>query len=234
MVIIFTDAKETENFIYSSYMNACGKIPKDLPDIKTRNPHLTRTLLNRIGGPDKKQRNILVTGSKGKGSVSLMISKLIEVHGFKAGLFTSPHIVSFLERIRINGNAISDTDFVKYANVLEPEVLEIQKQLTGAAYIGPVGITAAISMLYYTNQKTDFNVLECGKGARFDDVSMINSEISVINTIFSEHIPQLGKDLEEIAYNKAGIINSTQKYTICANSKKRHTTLFVRRHLRRE
>ena len=220
VVAIFTNAKEAEDFVYSSYMNAIDKIPKDMPDMVTRNPHLTRALLDKTEEPDKKQRNILVTGSKGKGSVSRMISKLIEAHGLKAGLCTSPHLVSFLERIRINGNAISEGDFVKYANILEPYAAEVQKQLTEAQYIGPAGITAVIAMLYYLDQKTDYNVFECGKGARYDDVTRIYSEASVINTIFPEHIPQLGYNLPEIAFNKAGIINSTQRFAVSAVQQK--------------
>lgn len=220
MVVIFTNAKEAEDFVYSSYMNAIDKIPKDMPDMVTRSPHLTGVLLDKTGRPDKKQRNVLITGSKGKGSVSRMISKLIEAHGFKVGLCTSPHLVSFLERIRINGNAISEDDFVKYANILKPYAEKVQKQLTGAEYIGPAGITAVIAMLYYSDQNTDFNVFECGKGARYDDVTRIHSEASVINTVFLEHMPQLGRDLSEIAFNKAGIINSTQRFVVSPGQQK--------------
>lgn len=220
MVVIFTNAKEAEDFVYSSYMNAIDKIPKDMPDIMTRSPHLTGVLLDKTGKPDKKQRNVLVTGSKGKGSVSRMISKLIEAHDFKTGLCTSPHLVSFLERIRINGNSISENDFVKYANILEPYAAEVQKQLTGAEYIGPAGITAVLAILYYLDHKTDYNVFECGKGARYDDVIRLHSEASVINTVFLEHIPQLGSNLPEIAFNKAGIINSTQRFAVSANQQR--------------
>lgn len=220
MVVIFTNAKEAEDFVYSSYMNAIDKIPKDMPDMMTRSPHLTGVLLDKMGRPDKKQRNVLVTGSKGKGSVSRMISKLIEAHGFKTGLCTSPHLVSFLERIRINGNSISENDFVKYANILEPYEAEVQKQLTGAEYIGPAGITAVLAILYYLDHKTDYNVFECGKGARYDDVIRLHSEASVINTVFLEHIPQLGSNLPEIAFNKAGIINSTQRFAVSANQQR--------------
>lgn len=220
MVVIFTNAKEAEDFVYSSYMKAINKIKKDMPDMITRSPHLTRMLLDKAGEPDKKQRNVLVTGSKGKGSVSRMISKLIEAHGLKVGLCTSPHLVSFLERIRINGNAVSEDDFVKYANILEPYAAEVQNQLTGAEYIGPAGITAVIAMLYYLDKRTDFNVFECGKGARFDDITRIHSEASVINTVFLEHVPQLGYDLSEIAFNKAGIINSTQRFAVSAGQQR--------------
>ncbi len=219
-VAIFYNAKEAENFIYSSYMNARNKASKDMQGMMPRDPNFARELLNKIGGPDKGQRNILVTGSKGKGSVSRMISKIIEEHGFNTGLFTSPHLASFLERIRINGNAVSESDFVKYANILEPYAAEIQKHLAGTSYIGPVGITAAIAMMYYRDEKTAFNVLECGKGARFDDVSTIHSELSVINTVFAEHIPELGKDLAGVAYEKAGIIKGTQKCTVIAKQQK--------------
>ena len=197
-------------------MRAIGNILSNLPDRDTRNPILTKKLLNSLGDPDTKQRNILITGSKGKGSVSRMISKLLEVHGYKVGLFTSPHLVNFNERIRINGIAISEEDLIKYAHIIEPHVEVIEKLLPENVYIGPVGITSVIAMVYFLDCKTDFNVIECGKGARYDDVCMNESAASVINSIFLEHVPQLGNNIAEIAYNKAGVLKSSQKQAFIA------------------
>lgn len=211
MIEIFQTRRQVENFIYSSYLRAIKNIDLRLPDSVTRSPELTKQLLNMVQNPDSKQRNVLVTGSKGKGSVSRMISKLLEYHGYRVGLFTSPHLVNFNERIRINGGAISDESLLRFAEIIKPHVDSIEKNLPDNKYIGPVGITSVIAMLYFYDNRTDFNVVECGKGARFDDVCMNESEISVINSIFLEHVPQLGRNLAEIAYNKAGIVKSTQR-----------------------
>jgi dihydrofolate synthase / folylpolyglutamate synthase len=217
VIIIFCNKNDVENFIYSSYIRAAKSIPAGLPDKETRNPAFTKKLLRMLDNPDAKQRNILITGSKGKGSVSRMLSKLLEVHGYKVGLFTSPHLVNFNERIRINGKAISDDDLIKYSEIIKPYFNEIEIGLPENIYIGPVGTTAVISMLYFQDNNTDFNVIECGKGARYDDVCMLESEMSVINSIFLEHIPELGSNINEIAFNKAGIIKKTQSGVFTAN-----------------
>lgn len=216
MIIIFTNIKEVENFIYESYMKASPNIPSGLPDKDTRNPIFTRKLLDNLGQPDHKQYNILVTGSKGKGSASRLISSILQAHGYKVGLFTSPHLINFKERIRINGIAIKDEDLVKYANHIKPYVENIQQGLSDNTYIGPVGISAVIAMLYYLDNRTRFNVIECGKGARYDDVNMVFSRASVINTVFEEHMPQLGNNILEVAYSKAGVIKPSQDFTFSA------------------
>nr|WP_010251173.1 Mur ligase family protein [Acetivibrio cellulolyticus] len=217
---IFETRRQVESFIYSSYLRAIKNIDIRLPDRETRTPKLTKQLLNMVQNPDSKQRNVLVTGSKGKGSVSRMISKLLEAHGYRVGLFTSPHLVNFNERIRINGIAISDENLIKYAEIVKPYVDEIEKKLPDNKYIGPVGLTSVMAMLYFYDNKTDFNIVECGKGARYDDVCMNESEISVINNVFLEHVPQLGNNLAEIAYNKAGIVKSSQKAVFSAEQPK--------------
>ncbi|NLJ41773.1 MAG: hypothetical protein GX352_09245 [Clostridiales bacterium] len=217
MATIITTAREAENFIYESYMKALPNIPPDQPDSLTRNPVFTRTLLDRLGKPDYKQYNILVTGSKGKGSVSRILSAILESHGYKTGLFTGPHLMNFRERIRVSGTPISERNFVKYTNHIEPYIHDIQQALPADKYIGPVGISAAIAMLYYLDKKTRYNIIECGRGARYDDVNMIFSRASIINSVFEEHIPQLGNNLLEIADSKAGVIKSTQDFTFSAH-----------------
>lgn len=213
---IFRTRREVESYIYASYLRAIGNIDTRLPDSETRSPELTKELLSMVGNPDLRQRNILVTGSKGKGSVSRMISRILEMHGYRVGLFTSPHLVNFNERIRIDGVTISDEELIRYVEIIEPFVQKIQKNLPDNKYIGPVGIASVLAMLYFYDNKTDFNILECGKGAKYDDVCMINSELSVINSIFLEHVPQLGNNLREIAINKAGIVKASQKAVFSA------------------
>lgn len=113
----FTSQSQVEDMIYSSYLRAINNITETL-DEEVRKPELTRALLDAVGSPDRNQKYILVTGSKGKGSTSRFISSLLSHLGYKVGLFTSPHLVDFNERIRINGQAIATEDFVRLGNVI--------------------------------------------------------------------------------------------------------------------
>lgn len=93
---MFKNGREVEEFIYSSYVNRHKDIPKG-DDSFSRNPHITRRILDELGSLDKKQKNIMITGSKGKGSLSVILAKILESHGLKVGLFTSPHLRNYRE-----------------------------------------------------------------------------------------------------------------------------------------
>lgn len=210
------DYKEVTDFIYNSYMKKKEKIDANLNDKYTRNPYFTRKLMDALDEIDRSQKNILVTGSKGKGSICRITAKILEEHGLKVGLYTSPHLVKYNERIRINAQPISDKKLIEYGNRIEPLVLEIEKNMGEREYLSPIGIGAAIALMFFRDNKTDINILECGRGARYDDIVVINSNYSVINKIFLEHYPQLGNTIEEIAYNKAGIIHENHKAVFTA------------------
>lgn len=216
VMAIFQTTHDVENFVYASYMKALPHIPPGLPDKDVRNPIYSRMLLDKLGRPDAAQYNLLVTGSKGKGSVSRMVSSLLQAHGYKVGLFSGPHLVQFNERIRINGRAVSDQDLMRYADLIQPAVDGIQSTLPANHYLGPVGIIAVMAMLYFLDNATQYNVIECGKGARYDDVNMVSSNGSLINTVFEEHMPKLGTSIVEIARDKAAVIKSTQDFTLSA------------------
>lgn len=213
-MVKFKTSKEVEEFVYNSYVKYLPKIDHSKEDKIYRNPNNTKRVLELMGGPDKEGYNILVTGSKGKGSVSRLIAEILQSQGYKVGLFTSPHLIHYNERIRVNGKAITDEELVEYGNQIKASVEEVQSEIEGTGYIGPVGLTAVIAALYFKDKETDFNIYECGKGARYDDVSVIYSKGSVINTVFEEHIPELGQNLEEIAFNKAGVIKESQDFVV--------------------
>lgn len=202
--------KEAEVLVYHSYVRAIGNI-NEKDDAKVRKPELSRELFNLLQSPDQGQRYILVTGSKGKGSTSRMISSLLAHLGFKVGLFSSPHLVDFNERIRINGKAISDEDFICLSNqILEP-VKAIQEKLPPDQYLGPIGINLAIAVLYFKENGTDINVIECGRGGQFDDTNILHNEYAVITPIMEEHIPNLGPKLDNIVSHKTGIVKQDTK-----------------------
>jgi dihydrofolate synthase / folylpolyglutamate synthase len=202
---------EAEELIYKSYLRAIGNI-EETDDSKVKKIKLTRQLFDLLDSPDLGQRYILVTGSKGKGSTSRFISSLLGHLGFKVGLFTSPHLVNFNERIRINGKAISDDDFIRLSNKLEKPFTMIEKKLAPDEYQGPIGLSLAIAALYFKENQTDINVIECGRGGEFDDTNILSNEWAVITPIMEEHLPNLGPTIEDIITHKLGIVKGPTKF----------------------
>lgn len=140
------DYHDAENLMYKSFLRAKPFIPQANDSI-TRNPEWTRVLLNLLGQPDEQIKTILVTGSKGKGSTSHFISILLRGLGYKVGLFTSPHLVHFTERIRVNGQSIHQSDFLRLGRRIEPFFNQIENQLEKHEYQGPIGLTLSIALL---------------------------------------------------------------------------------------
>ena len=200
-----SEIKEID-YIYSSYMKAQKNLPYDMPDKYKRNPEMSRQILNDLSSSD----NILVTGSKGKGSISNFISSILSQY-IKTGLYTNPHIINFNERFKINNEEITDEDLKKYILLAEDKFSSIEKNLKKEEFISPIGIQAAIALMYFRDSSTDFNVFECGKGVKYDDINNINRDYAVISTIFLEHTRELGETIEEIAENKSFIIRKGEK-----------------------
>lgn len=198
--------KEAEDFVYKSYLKAEKHQDYNAKDSDKRRPELTRTIIrNRAMSPC-----VVVTGSKGKGSVSNMISQILQSK-YKVGLMTSPHLVDFCERFKINGIDISDDDFAYYMSKIQPEIDAIDNQIPESICISPMGIQTDLGLAYFNDKKTDFNVFECGKGAKFDDVNNVKHEYAVINSIFLEHTRELGETVEAIAEDKSHVITGEQK-----------------------
>ncbi len=198
--------KEAEDYVYRSYLKAGKYQDYHAKDSKKRDPALTREILREKAGTPC----VVVTGSKGKGSVSSMISKILE-SVYRTGLMTSPHLIDFCERFRINGQCISDSDFVTYMTLIRPELEEIERRISQDTYISPMGIQADLALAYFNASGTEFNVMECGKGARYDDVNNVKHDYAVINSIFCEHTRELGETLEAIAEDKSYVIDGEQK-----------------------
>jgi dihydrofolate synthase / folylpolyglutamate synthase len=172
----------------------------------TRNLSPTRNLLLATGLIESKREYCVVTGSKGKGSTAAMTARLLESLGHKTGLITSPHLRIWNERIRINGTAISDADFMRLLGDLSPLIDEEVASLQGNQYIGPQGILLLIALRWWDEQGVTAAVLEVGRGGRFDDMSLVPNKVALISPIFMEHAQYLGDSLERIAWHKAGII----------------------------
>ncbi len=165
-----------------------------------------KILLERLGNPEKSLRCIHVAGTNGKGTVCSFLASVLKQAGYKTGLYTSPYIVDFRERIRIDGEMISKNDLEE---VTETVKAEIEKLRSEDIIITEFEAVTAAAFIYYKNMGCDFVVLETGLGGRFDATNVIERPLaSVIVSISLDHVNILGNTISEIAYEKCGIIKN--------------------------
>ena len=150
--------------------------------------------------PHRKFRTIHVAGTNGKGSCSHLLSAVLQKAGYKVGLYTSPHLKDFRERIRINGEMIAEEAVCEFVELAQPIIAELQPSF--------FEITTAMAFRYFAQQEVDVAVIEVGLGGRLDCTNIINPEISIITNISIDHTDLLGATLPEIAREKAGVIKS--------------------------
>jgi dihydrofolate synthase/folylpolyglutamate synthase len=161
--------------------------------------------LQMLGNPHHEFKSIHVAGTNGKGSTSNYIKNILVEAGFKVGLYTSPYVVEFNERIQINNQNIPDDDLVEYTNQLYL-VSEKLKEENPENIITFFEVLTVISFLYFRDQEVDYAVIEVGLGGLLDATNVITPEISVITNVSYDHMKQLGNSLESIALNKLGIV----------------------------
>lgn len=162
-------------------------------------------MLEHVGNPHKTFPSIHITGTKGKGSTSIMISTILKYAGLRTGLFTSPHLIDLKERIQINNQKISEQDFANTLGKLQPYIQHLRDTNPSAS---PTffEILTAVCMLYFKKEQTEIAVLEVGLGGRLDSTNVVTPWVSVITNIGFDHTAILGNTLSSIAYEKAGII----------------------------
>jgi dihydrofolate synthase / folylpolyglutamate synthase len=158
----------------------------------------TIKLCDALGNPQRRFKSIHVAGTNGKGSTSHMLASILQTAGYKTGLYTSPHLKTFAERIRINGQQIPESFIIDFVNRIKPAIEEIQPSF--------FEITVAMAFDYFAKEKIDIAVVEVGLGGRLDSTNIIHPEVSVITNIGWDHKDILGDTLEKIAWEKAGII----------------------------
>ena len=158
----------------------------------------TILLCQSLGDPQQKFKTIHVAGTNGKGSTSHMLASILQEDRYKTGLYTSPHLKSFTERIRVNGQEISAPFVVDFVNKIEPIINEIKPSF--------FEITVAMAFDYFVRENVDVAVIEVGLGGRLDSTNVITPEVSVITNIGWDHKDLLGDTLPKIASEKAGII----------------------------
>lgn len=186
------DYRETVNFLFERLpmFSRIGEkaYKKDLGNI--------RLLCDRLGNPETKFKSIHIAGTNGKGSTSHMLAAILQQAGYKTGLYTSPHIYDFRERIRINGTMISEKAVADFVTGMLP--LDIEPSF--------FEMTVAMAFDYFSKEQVDIAVVETGLGGRLDSTNIIMPELSVITNISRDHMHLLGNTPEEIAAEKAGII----------------------------
>jgi len=161
-------------------------------------------LLALLDHPERKIRTLHVTGTNGKGSVTAFLSHMLIAAGKKTGSYISPHFVRYNERICLNGEEISNEDFARAASVVKPAV---DKWLAdGGEQPTQFEILTAMAFWYFAEEQVDYAVIEVGMGGLWDSTNVIVPVVSVITNVAYDHTARLGKTLEEIAVQKAGII----------------------------
>jgi len=164
----------------------------------------TFRLLELLGSPHEKIKCIHIAGTNGKGSTTAMVTKILRGFGYKVGMYTSPYLEEFEERIQINGENINKGTLV---NLLE-EVKKAINKVIEEGYEHPTEfeIITALMFLHFYNEKVDYGVIEVGLGGRLDSTNVLTPKVSVITSISLDHMNILGDDLSDIAKEKAGII----------------------------
>ena len=158
-------------------------------------------LIISLGNPAAEYPSIHVAGTKGKGSVCILCASALKQAGYKVGLYTSPHLDDYTERIQINGEFIPGADLVRMVEITKPHVAAIPELTT-------FEITTALAFIYFAEQKVDVAVIEVGLGGRLDATNILRPIVSVITSISYDHTLLLGTTLTEIAGEKAGIIKT--------------------------
>ncbi|MBX9785483.1 MAG: bifunctional folylpolyglutamate synthase/dihydrofolate synthase [Chitinophagaceae bacterium] len=186
--------KETIEYLYAklpmfSRIGAAA-IKKDL--------HNTLALCEALNNPHQKFKTIHVAGTNGKGSVSHMLAAILQTAGYTTGLYTSPHLHDFRERIKVNGKMVEEEFIIDFTKRIQPLIETIEPSF--------FEITVAMAFEYFAERQIDMAVIETGLGGRLDSTNVITPELSIITNIGWDHMNLLGNTLELIASEKAGII----------------------------
>lgn len=165
-----------------------------------------RLLCERLDNPHKKFKSIHVGGTNGKGSVSHILAAIFQSSGYKTGLYTSPHLYDFRERIKVDGVMADENFVIDFTERVKPLIEEIQPSF--------FEITVVMAFQYFALQNVDIAIVEVGLGGRLDSTNIIEPELAVITNIGWDHMNMLGDTLEAIAFEKAGIIKQNTPVVI--------------------
>ena len=174
----------------------------------------TRKLCKALDHPQEKFKSVHVAGTNGKGSSSHMLASILARAGYKTGLYTSPHLKHFTERIKVNGQPVSESYIVEFVESVKPLIGQIKPSF--------FELTVVMAFDYFAREEVDIAVIEVGLGGRLDSTNVVIPEISLITNISYDHQEMLGETLEEIAAEKGGIIK--KKVPVVIGEKEKETS----------
>jgi dihydrofolate synthase/folylpolyglutamate synthase len=194
-----------------NYINNTGKFAINL------GLQRIKRLCDLSGNPEKDLKVIHVAGTNGKGSTTTFISSVLISQGYRVGIYTSPYIERFTERIKINNDEISENEVARLVTEISSDIEKVE--LEGMERPTEFEIITACAFKYFREQQVDFVLLEVGLGGRFDATNIVNPVLSVITTISYDHMNILGDTLGKIAFEKAGIIKPGRPVVIYPQEK---------------
>lgn len=196
------DYQQALDYIYSYIDYETMRMPRDAAHYDLRRMD---ELLAQIGNPHLKARSVHIAGTNAKGSVAAMVASALSGCGYTTGLYTSPHLISLNERIRVDGKLISNDELIALVEKLKPKVETVDKKATYGR-LTTFEFLTALGFAYFEQKGAEFQVLEVGLGGRLDATNVTNPEVCIITPINFDHMEVLGNSLAEIAAEKAGII----------------------------
>lgn len=200
--MIFTKAQDVISYLYS------------LPKFHAKGDlTFIRRVLAELDNPQDKVKMLHVTGTNGKGSTSYYLSNLLQKAGQRTGLFVSPYIFAFGERIQLNGQNLSDDDLVATSNLIE-EVLQKIRQTDPEFGLVTFEYEAVMAFTYFAQKKCDYAVIEVGIGGTHDSTNVIDPEVSIITTVGLDHEQVIGPTIQDIAREKSGIIKNQRPIVV--------------------
>lgn len=196
-----------------NYQETLSWMFNQLPMFQTQGKTALNNKLDRtiafaevLGNPEKKFKTLHIAGTNGKGSSSSMLASILQEAGYKVGLYTSPHLKDFRERIKINGVEIPEERVMSF--------IATHKDFLATHHLSFFEMTVGLAFDYFAEEKVDIGVIEVGLGGRFDSTNIITPEVSLITNISKDHTDILGNTLPEIAFEKAGIIKKNTPVVI--------------------
>jgi dihydrofolate synthase / folylpolyglutamate synthase len=188
------------DYLYS-FLDTEQKLPHKSIDF---NLPRTAALLAALGEPQRAFRSVLIAGTKGKGSTAALLDAMLRQAGLRTGLWTSPHLHSYRERIQVNRQLIAQEALIRAVTAIQPVIVAFDQTRYGAPTVFELGFV--IALRYFAEHAVDLAVLEIGLGGRYDCANVIMPLLSIISSISYDHMHILGEQLAQIAHEKAGII----------------------------
>ena len=185
---------------------------KGLGDEKVRNPEIILDILDKLNITPKKEKTIKITGSKGKGTTTRLVEKMIRCTSPNANIaiLTSPEEMEHTDRMKINGKDITEQEFCQIINDIKPELDRISANFTKLEYLSPSGLFLLIACIWWNKHKNiDYFVLETGRGAIYDEVGQLQTKVSIVTSILNEHPQYLGGSIETIAKHKLFVLENS-------------------------